>query len=89
MALRHYLFCFVLAFFVLTGCATVKECEPVYVNKVVTVPCVKEVPKEPELTSIRLPGDATLAEQIQAISVDVLILKQSNNELRAVMEGCR
>ena len=79
----------ILLLLVLTSCASGKTCEPVYVNKVVSVPCVKAVPNQPELTSIQLPEDATLAEQIQAISIDALLLQQHNNELMAIIKGCQ
>ena len=78
-----------IALLMMTGCASTKQCEPVIVNKIVTVPCVKSVPPKPALESIALPADATLAEQIQAISIDALTLKAHNNELTAIIEGCR
>ena len=78
-----------IALLLMTGCASTKQCEPVVVNKIVTVPCVKSVPPKPALESIDLPPDATLAEQIQAISIDALKLKSYNNELMAIIEGCR
>ena len=81
-------FLLIVCLVLLTSCASTKPCEPVYVNKVVTVPCIKAVPEAPKLTSIRLPDNATLAEQIQAISIDVLLLQQHNNELMAVIKGC-
>ena len=76
-----------IALLLMTGCASTQQCEPV--NKIVTVPCVKTVPPKPALESIALPDNATLAEQIQAISIDALTLKAHNNELMAIIEGCR
>ncbi len=73
----------------LSGCATVTDCQPVMVDKVVSVPCITSVPASPELSSVKLPDSASLAEQIQAISIDILLLKAHNNELMAVVEACR
>jgi hypothetical protein len=73
----------------LSGCATTQPCEPVIVNKVVSVSCVTEVPQKPELTSIKLPDNVTLAEQIQAISVDAFLFLQYSNEQAAVIVGCQ
>ena len=78
-----------IALLLMTGCASTKQCEPVVVNKIVTVPCVKALPASPALASTALPEDATLPEQIQAISIDILTLKAHNNELSAIIEGCR
>jgi PBP1b-binding outer membrane lipoprotein LpoB len=84
-----YIIILLAALFILTSCASTQPCEPVIVNKAVAVSCVNEVPKKPELASITLPDNATLAEQIQAISIDALLLLQYSNEQAAVIEGCR
>ena len=71
------------------GCASCKGPDAVVVNKVVSVPCIEKVPEKPDLASAVLSEEASLAEQIQAISIDVLKLKAYSNELRAIIEGCR
>ena len=72
---------------VLTGCAT--KPATVEVKVPVYVPCVGKVPVRPAFESPTLPPDASSGEKVLAIARDMPRHFKYEEELVAVITGCR
>lgn len=74
----------------LTGCSSkpIVKTEVVYVNKEVSVPCVKTIPEKPVFI---LEGTAQLSrvEKARGLLIDRISQKSYIEQLEAVISGCR